>query len=297
MNKLIKLVSYKQVVVLAYPLLLLMTAMWCIWNLAIFSWLMMGTSDVESGINTKTQHQQLKPTEVNGYTIRSISNLNLFGRVKSGSGVTTEPQLANIRAAETQLKLTLMGVRHSSGTIKSSAIIAGSNKKQNIYYIGDSLPIGDAKVEEIFIQHIMISRQGEYETLTLFSVLNAKPVSNEITHIEKVTDLTGSSFVTRKLNKYKAIAMKDPIALSRVVNFAPVTDGKQFVGYKLSPGMDSAFFRKAGLRRGDVLTAINGVKLDSPNQVLSLMADLTLANELALTVDRGGEPLSFTYSF
>jgi len=144
---------------------------------------------------------------------------------------------------------------------------------------------------------------GKYETLTLFTLLDTKKDQTLISEKKVVAksnqpkDLRSSTFVTNKLKKYKNLALKEPSALEGVVNAKPMMEGENFIGYQLSPGIDSAFFRAAGLRRGDVLTSINGVKLDGPDKAFSLMASLALSSDLELIIDRGGEPMSFLYKF
>lgn len=115
------------------------------------------------------------------YNLNSINQLHLFGKPERVTDDSSkQSHLADIKAPETNLNLKLMGLRHGTGSIRSSAIVEGPDKKQNIYYKGDELPSGNAVVEEIFIQHMIISRQGKYETLTLFSVLNThQPIVEE----------------------------------------------------------------------------------------------------------------------
>jgi len=297
----IKLFTNKHLFLLAYKLVILTMIVWLAWGLASLTWLVGADAQANNEYLDKfSLTQQQNKSAPRQYNIRSISELHLFGKPQRISATLNQSKLANIKAPETRLNLKLMGLRRGSGTIPSSAIIEGPNKKQEIYYIGDKLPSGGAVVEEIFIQHMIISRQGKYETLTLFTVLKTKlvsePVKEEVS-TPNFTDLSSNKFITKKLNKYKGIALKEPSALNGVVNIKPVVNGEEFIGYKLSPGIDSVFFSRAGLRRGDVVTSINGVKLDSSNKVLSLMSSLALSSDLDLTIDRGGEPLSFRYTF
>jgi general secretion pathway protein C len=296
----IKLLHNTRFISIAQRLTLLLVTVWLVWNLAAITWLVAPDIQAESATaNNSSLNLHQNKTTVIKYNIRAISELDLFGQPNQINNATKQSELANINAPETSLNLKLMGLRRGSGAIKSSAIVEGPDKQQNIYYIGDQLPSGNAIVEEIFIQHMIISRQGKYETLTLFAVLNGKQGIDETKTSSSATviDLTTSGFITGKLNKYKDVALKEPMALNGMINVQPELNGEQFMGYKLSPGVDAVFFRKAGLQRGDVVTAINGVKLDSPNKVLSLLGSLAQASDLELTIDRDGESLSFLYSF
>ena len=301
MEAALKLFTNNYLISFAHKLVTLTMIVWLVWGLATLTWLV-GTDAQANNeyVNNFSLAQQKNKPAPRKYNIRSLSELHLFGKPQWILATPSQPKLANIKAPETRLNLKLMGLRRGSGSIPSSAIIEGPNKKQEIYYIGDKLPSGGAVVEEIFIQHMIISRQGKYETLTLFTVLSTKQVSEPVKEevsTPNFTDLSSNKFITKKLNKYKGIALKEPSALNGVVNIKPVVDGEEFIGYQLSPGIDSIFFYRAGLKRGDVVTSINGVKLDNPNKVLSLMSSLALSSDLDLTIDRGGEPLSFRYTF
>lgn len=82
-----------------------------------------------------------------------------------------------------------------------------------------------------------------------------------------------------------------------MMNIQPVMDDEPMLRYQLRLGYISHFFGKVGLKPNDMLTLINGVKLDSPNKVLSLARWLAFADDLDITIDRGGEPMSFRYKF
>ena len=294
----ISLFSKQRLISAGYQFMLAVMIIWLAWGGASLTWLLVDDVQADSMSQQITNQQTSKVTAVK-YNINSVRKLNLFGKSEQTSNSLKQSKIADVKAPETKLNLKLMGLRKGSGSIRSSAIVEGPDKKQHIYYIGDKLPSGGAIVEEIFIQHMIISRQGKYETLTLFTVLNAKKVSEQKKEksAANFTDLSNSTFITKKLNKYKDLALSEPSLLNGVVNVQPVVDGEQFIGYKLSPGIDSRFFQRAGLRRGDVLTSINGVKLDSPNKVLSLMGSIALSSDLDLTIDRSGEPMSFRYKF
>ncbi len=70
---------------------------------------------------------------------------------------------------------------------------------------------------------------------------------------------------------------------------APNPSGSGQLGYRIYPGRDRSVFTAAGLRPGDVVSSINGVQLDDPSKSLQLLSDLSQANQVTLTVQRGGE--------
>jgi len=272
---------------------------WVVWGVATLFWSSMRTTNIEHHsspeiVNNKASYKNLN--------IDVISKLNLFGMFNRANNKQINTVKSTIKAPETKLKLKLVGLRRSSGTLKSSAIVESSNKAQAIYFIGDKLPSGGAIVDDILVKHMVISRNGKLETLTLFSELNTKSVikqnnsrSAKVNQIDH--DLSTNQLVTGRLTKFRNMALKDPLALNGVVNIQPLHRDGTFQGYTLTPGKDSEFFKESGLKSGDVLTSLNEIELDNPNKVLSLMGILATATDLGITVSRDGRPISFKYKF
>jgi len=289
----------------AYPLVVLFVSAWCAWAVLNIGWLAITDAQEPVLINDEQQQSTAK-AEIATLSIQTVSDLHLFGRSATANKSLNEPAFAEpkVKAPETRLKLKLVGVRYGSGDIRSSVIIEGGDKKQVIYYVGDELPVGGARVAEIFSQHVTISRQGKHESLTLFDALNtekdrADDAQLDETSIDtdKVTDFSNNQFLTKKINRYRQIALEDPMALSGIVRVSPILDGERFIGYLLNPGTDKAFFRRAGLVRGDLLTSLNGIELDSPSKALSIMASLAVSNDLDIIINRNGEQKTFRYKF
>jgi general secretion pathway protein C len=66
-------------------------------------------------------------------------------------------------------------------------------------------------------------------------------------------------------------------------------------GYKVQPGKDRKLLSKFGLKRGDVVTAVNGVTLDNPIKALEILRDLSTASSVSLDVERKGQMQSFSF--
>jgi S1-C subfamily serine protease len=64
-----------------------------------------------------------------------------------------------------------------------------------------------------------------------------------------------------------------------------VTQGPGVVVYQVQPGSGAD---RAGLRQGDVITALNGTTIDDPNTFRNAIASSPPGTEVTLTVKRGG---------
>jgi len=70
----------------------------------------------------------------------------------------------------------------------------------------------------------------------------------------------------------------------------------QFVGFRLRPGRDRQLFQQLGLNGGDVLTEINGTRLNSPAQGLMMLQELMSASRIDVRVLRNGAEVPLTFS-
>ena len=72
-------------------------------------------------------------------------------------------------------------------------------------------------------------------------------------------------------------------------------NGKQ-VGYRLKPQQKGALLSELGIESNDVITEINGVKLDKPENGISALRKLSTAKNLNIVVKRNGAevPLNIT---
>ncbi|HAR60730.1 MAG TPA: hypothetical protein DCS18_11115, partial [Alcanivorax sp.] len=71
-----------------------------------------------------------------------------------------------VDAPDTRLSLELLGLFQTRDRDKSSAIIAEKGKDAELFHIGDAIP-GNAELEDIYADRVILRRQGRLETLRL----------------------------------------------------------------------------------------------------------------------------------
>jgi general secretion pathway protein C len=79
------------------------------------------------------------------------------------------------------------------------------------------------------------------------------------------------------------------------MRISAVKRGGRFIGYRIKPGKDATLLSRFNLQSGDILTAVNGVKLDSPLKGLGLIQQLATANQVDLEVLRNGRVVSLSF--
>jgi len=185
----------------------------------------------------------------------------------------------------TPLNLKLRGIYHSPDL--SYAMITTAEDKTARYKMGDTLP-GGAKLHEIRPKQVILLRNGQPETLYLEGATPSPPTTtakpNQANRPEQL------------LGHYQRQLRTDPTSLIKLVRAYPVTQEGQLIGYRLSPGQDPTWMSQFNLQTGDIITAINGIQLDSPLKGLTVMEQLTAADHLDLQILRNGQSLPLSFS-
>ncbi len=217
-----------------------------------------------------------------------IGARHLFGRIDAPA-----PRSA-VEAPETQLDLTLTGVVFTKeDPARAQAIIARGNADERRYRIGDELQ-GGARIEAIYRDRVLLRRGGRYETLRLPRERVGEIGSSAGAAPHAAPD---SAALSRTVRHYRARLAEDPVGLAREFPAVAVhgRDGS-LRGYRVTGRDPAGLVEKAGLRPGDVVTAVNGVRLDDPQTSLRALRDLMGADQITVAVDRDGRSLSYTYS-
>jgi general secretion pathway protein C len=224
---------------------------------------------------------------------RDLNQLHLFGQVQVAVAPVRPPPE---QVPETTLKLDLKGILASSDPAFARAIIADPSRKEDFYGIDDKLP-GGAVVKEIHSDRIILSRNGRLETLKLPKELLDSASAVQAPDDERPGRQVASAGPRQlgsgsSLSDFRDALMKDPQTLMGLLRAEPVTDAGRITGYKLGESQDPQMLRRFGLRRGDVVTSVNGIKLDGPTKMPELLKILPTADELKIEYERLGRPRS-----
>jgi type II secretory pathway component PulC len=75
----------------------------------------------------------------------------------------------------------------------------------------------------------------------------------------------------------------------------PVFVGGRFRGFRIAALRDPAFWKGVDLKPGDVVTRVNGLPIERPEQALRAFESLDASSELRVSYERGGEPHELSY--
>jgi len=79
------------------------------------------------------------------------------------------------------------------------------------------------------------------------------------------------------------------------VRVSAVNQGGDFKGFRLSPGQNRTLFGRLGLRRNDIVTAINGIALNDPESQFTILEQMGTADEITLSLKRGNREMSVIF--
>lgn len=235
---------------------------------------MMVSSPVISATNKNSSNAKQSQQQA----FRNLSSAHLFGIAETITIPSTD------KMPETKLNLVLKGVLSAGTTAMASAIIAkGKNGKEEIYGIDDKIP-GGITLKEIHPDHVILERQGQLETLRM---LKSKG-SDQFSPSSKARTSAISFSSSNKLKDIRNDIIKNPASFRKHALPVVVRENGKQIGYRLQAQQNSDLLAQAGLEPSDVITSINGIKLNDMKNSISALNALRSANNVNITVKRNG---------
>ncbi len=229
------------------------------------------------------------------FDVKSLVDKHLFG----DSDQPVVQVVEDVVERETRLNLKLRGIYAANNPARSNSIIEDGKGKQAVYFIGDSLKVpGRVFLRQVYHDRVILETNGVKEVLRLKDDIPSvkSPLSGIQSSIskklKKVQDKRNNSMITRSLSQYKKQLKENPVSLVGIVNYRPKLENGRMIGIEISPGKDKRLFTQLGLRRKDVITAINGVSLDSVQNAMGLLSDIENMAELQVEIKRENESVN-----
>lgn len=264
---------------------------WLAWQLARLSWLLVpGAQHSEAPVVEAPVPSVVAPQA--RVDERQIASWHLFGEPGREQPVK---KAAPVEAPETRLKLTLSGVFASNDAANARAIIGDPRGNEQSYAVGDPLP-GGAKLSEIYPDRIILERGGGFETLRLpreEGVASAGPPRYSHRNATRLNAPAAAQRV-EAFTRYRNEIKQNPAAFLNYVRATPAKQDGKFIGFTLHEGPQAGAFEELGLSPGDIVTAINGVTIESPADGMKAMQALGEGDSIDVTLLRGGQEMSLS---
>ena len=247
-------------------------------------WMLVDDSETRSNtvapINAASGNNLDNAKKTQQQAFRALTGAHLFGVTK-----TTTALAKTSLAPETKLNLVLKGVLANDNMAMASAIIArGANSKEEIYGTGDKIP-GGITLKEIHPEHVILERQGQLETLRMQKDKGSSQM--QLPDNNKRTS-TLSAQSTHTLKKIRSDLISNPTSFRKYALPVVVRENGKQIGYRLQPQQNSDLLTQAGIEASDVITSINGKKLNSMQSSIGALNELRSAKQVQITVKRNG---------
>jgi general secretion pathway protein C len=264
----------------------------CAWLLVELTWVFFPQGD-QSTMPVVQRTKPLINNQAQQDNFKQLTSANVFG-VSEKAALQQQS-----KAPETKLNLTLKGVLATSPMEMASAIIAqGKNGKEDIYGIGDKMP-GGVTIKEIYPEYVVLERSGRLETLKLQKVsgidgFGSGDTSNLRSGSSSNSYSQGSPAAA--LKDIRSNIMKNPTSFGEYALPVVVKENGKQIGYRLKPQQKGQMLSDLGIESDDVITQINGVKLDNQQNGISALRKLSTAENLNIVVKRNGAEVPLNIS-
>ncbi len=261
----------------------------CAWLLVEITWMFFPQGeDTSLAVQQKKQPLINKQNQQNNF--KKLTSANVFG-VSNQSLVQNQTKVP-----ETKLNLTLKGVLAATPMKMASAIIAqGKNGKEDIYGIGDKMP-GGVTIKEIHPEHIVLQRGGRLETLKLQKISGIGNLRSSGGRNSSTGNYSSNKSPAAALKEIRGNILKNPTSFGDYALPVVVKENGRQVGYRLQPQKKGQLLSQLGIQRNDVITQINGVKLDKPQNGVSALRKLSTAKNLNIVIKRNGAEIPLNIS-
>ncbi len=257
------------------------------YSMAVLTWQLLATPQMQDASASRIQPTGMA-TQKGGPGLDTVAAMHLLG--EAGNVPVDETPIV---APETRLKFTLKGVFANSRSESAMAIISSGGNDEKSYRVGDVVA-GAATLHQILADRVLLRRGEQLETLYLpkeSSGGTGSGFSPAIRHTRSGgSTLPLSKGITNRKNLggLREKLMANPQQALQLINAQPVMDNGQLAGFRVNPGKDRVLFSRVGLRPGDIVTAVNGMRLTDATQMGEVFQHLRSAERLEVTVKRGG---------
>jgi general secretion pathway protein C len=212
-----------------------------------------------------------------GANVQAIVSAHLFDVFKPDP-TTQDPNNAPLSSAN----LVLAGTIATENPKKGIAIISDGGPSK-VFLVGEN--VNGASLYSVYLDHVILDRAGNLETLVLPRLLNGGPRPAVARHVEPPPR------VAQTVRDFKHMVDQNPSVLDQVMRVVPSFDSAagKLRGFRAYPGRNRAIFGELGLKAGDLVTAINGQPLDDAQHSQEVVNTLQSSDFATVTIERGGQ--------
>jgi general secretion pathway protein C len=240
-----------------------------------------------------TQPKVIEPFSDYGH----IANRNLFqtktqAEIKKENTPPPPEPVKEEPIKPTELKLKLLGTVAGDEKHAYAVILDEKKRQQNLYRVGD--PIQTAIVDEIRRGSVILKVGNGKEILSMDEDpgMALSKADNLVPAKPQPETPTGKIMLARKdLNQ----SMRNINQLMSQIRIRPHFNRGQPDGLSVNNIKRQSIFNTMGLRNGDIIQGVNGKKIKTVDDVMSLYQQLNSVSDIDLEIKRRGKPMTMQY--
>jgi general secretion pathway protein C len=211
-----------------------------------------------------------------GANVQAVVSAHLFGTAVAEQDPNAPPPLSSAN-------LVLAGTIATENPKKGIAIISDGGPSK-VFSVGEN--VNGASLYSVYLDHVILDRAGNLETLLLPRLLNGGARPAVPRHVEPPQRLAQQT-----VRDFKHMVDQNPSVLDQVMRVVPSFDSAagKLRGFRAYPGRNRAIFGELGLKAGDLVTAINGQPLDDAQHSQEVVNTLQSSDFATVTIERGGQ--------
>ena len=276
----------------------MLLAVLAIWILARLFWTLVPAEDATSAAPPRSAAVGAAPVAV------AISKWHLFGAASTRAA-------SNRDAPATTLALRLRGTLADANPRAGIAVIADDVGNERAWRVGEQVVPG-VVLDEVHADRVVLLHGGAQEVLGLVREETSAPPPVAPTAGPRPAALRNTApppagqapqnFAPPNIAHGAADWQQtmDKIGggsidtLAKRVQVTPVLDNGRIAGVRVSTAGDTALMVRLGLRPSDIVTAVNGIPVDSVARGQQILESLGSATDVRVTVTRDGVPSEIT---
>jgi general secretion pathway protein C len=212
-----------------------------------------------------------------------IVNAHLFGKA-APNGAPVDG--SKVDAPETNLSLQLKATVAAGDSKYSHAIINDGAGGEKVYFLKDAVP-GGATLQSIQTDRVILSRGGALEALLLPHEGVAPGAAPRAPAIAAAPGRPAAATMQEALTQNAS-------TITQVIRPQPYMPNGELKGYRVYPGRNREQFVALGLQPGDLVTEINGMTLNNPQQAMQIFKALGETTQAQVMVERDGKSQTLT---
>jgi general secretion pathway protein C len=276
------------------PIVVALLVLLLAFKAADLTWRLLDSRAVQDVVPLAAEVQAAAGTQPAG-VYESLAAWEPFGRAPDESSEAISADLL-LDAPDTTLNLTLHSAWEAQelperGSMvvpeRGNAIISsGRGGAQHLYWTGEELEdVGSVRLHSVFKDRVLLDRgSGRLETLR-FPETESTPQLNSRVAVR--ADIQLPQNLSSAASIQEAVGQAAEM-LSQHMQIAMHTENGQMVGFRLEPLGDGQVFSQLGLEAGDILTDVNGQRLDNIRNTTQVIRALGESAQASVTIRRNG---------